>query len=129
MSSFNTNEAAAVSCINLEADPADLLSQIRDLFTRLGIDGRTLALTHQGGTYRVSCSEDTFVVYRTNCDIGGNHHVPGWPVCLVDRDNVFQEPTSQHTGGDHCNCGIGLKEWLHMVEQHKVNDMKSDPVK
>lgn len=120
MSPFNATEPVIVSPIDLEADPADILSQIRDLFARLGIDGRTLALTHQGGTYRVSCSEDSFVVYRTNNDAGGNHHVPGWPVCLVDKDNVFQEPISQHSGGDHCACGIGLQEWLCMVEQHTV---------
>lgn len=117
---FSETVPLRAACINLDAQPADILRQIRHWFTALGIDGQTLALEHLGGTYRVSCSEHSFVVYRTNSGAGGKHHLPGWPVCLVDRNNVFQEPTSKQLGQDHCACGLGLKEWLHMVEQHRV---------
>ena len=112
------NEPLTVSCVDLEEEPEKVLGQIRQLFSKLGIDSGTVALEHEGGLYRVSCNEHTFVVYRTTLHVGGNHHLPGWPVCLVDRDNIFQEQTSQGPTGDHCECRLGLREWLSLVERH-----------
>lgn len=102
--------------LSLEGSPADLLDQIRNLFTELGILEQTLFVEYHGNRYRVSCSDDSFVVYRINNHRGTRHHMPGWPVCLVDEHSVFQEHTVPAIARDHCACRANIQKWLEIVE-------------
>ncbi|MFC1836138.1 hypothetical protein ACFL2Q_15695 [Thermodesulfobacteriota bacterium] len=116
MSSTHDEGTTLSHSINLEASPSEMLGRIGDFFSRLGIFGRTVPVEHNGNRYRVSCDEAGFVVYRINTRAVGRHHVPGWPVCMVTDDSVFQEPCSPDPGGDHCSCDIDLTQWLALVE-------------
>jgi len=101
-----------------EASPVELLRQVRELFRRLGIFGQTVSVEYEGNWYRVSCDESTFMVYRVNSDGGLRHHVPGWPVCLVNAATIFEEHRSPDLEGDHCAVGMDLRRWLEIIEHH-----------
>lgn len=95
--------------------PEALLSRIRGVFLELGIMGRDLVICYDGASYRISCDEKSFVVYRVNNDCGPRHHVPGWPVCMVSSDTIFEEHSSPYIGRDHCACGLNLEKWLEII--------------
>jgi len=95
--------------------PSALFSRIRDIFLELGILDRDLVIPYDGVSYRVSCDEKSFIIYRINADNGPRHHVPGWPVCMVSSDVIFVECSSASIGQDHCACGLGLEKWLEII--------------
>ncbi|MFH1112937.1 MAG: hypothetical protein V1792_03365 [Pseudomonadota bacterium] len=89
--------------------------RIRDAFRGMGLLGRSLVVEHEGNRYRVSCDEQSFMVYRVNDNGGLRHHVPGWPVCLVNVDMIFEECSCQELGQDHYACGLDIEKWLELV--------------
>lgn len=95
-----------------------VFSRIRDRFRVMGLLGRNLIVEHDGCRYRVSCDEKAFMVYRVNDKGGLRHHVPGWPVCLVNTDMVFEECCTQSLGSDHYACGLDMEKWLELVGRH-----------
>jgi len=102
----------------LETSAEELLESIRAFFFQLGLFGQTLSLEHEGNWYRVSCDEHGFMVYRVNSGSPLRHHVPGWPVCLVNALTIFEEHQSPHLGQDHCACGVDIRKWLEIIEAH-----------
>ncbi len=92
--------------------------RIRDTFRGMGLLGRNLVVEYEGNRYRVSCDEQAFMVYRVNDNGGLRHHVPGWPVCLVNSDMIFEECSCQSLGGDHYACGLDIEKWLELVGRH-----------
>jgi hypothetical protein len=115
-----------VGCKSLIADgtqrtPENLLGRIQDFFDRLGMLSRPISLEYQGNSYRVSCDEQTFMVYRVNRTGGLRHHVPGWPVCLVNRLTIFEEHSFPGLGEDHCASGADIEKWLQIIEHHSQN--------
>jgi hypothetical protein len=101
-----------------QSSPGMMFSRIRNEFKELGLLGRNLMLEHEGIRYRILCDEKSFMVYRVNDNGGPRHHVPGWPVCLVNSDLIFEECGSQHLGNDHCACGLDIDTWLELVSRH-----------
>jgi hypothetical protein len=95
----------------------DLLARIREMFTRLDIFGRPLSLEYGGDLYRIRCTEESFMVYRVNGAVSPRHHVPGWPVCLVDSETIFEEHSSPDLGHDHCAVGANIDKWLEIIER------------
>lgn len=105
----------------IEASPVELLHHIREFFARLGILGQMVSVEHEGNWYRVSCDQSAFMVYRVNSDGGLRHHVPGWPVCLVNSVTVFEEHCSPGLGDDHCASGADIRRWLEIIERHRLS--------
>lgn len=100
-----------------ERSPLQVFATIRSLFTGLGVLGENLVVEHEGNLYRVTCDEETFMVYRVAENNGLRHHVPGWPVCLVNSHTIFEEQCSPELGQDHCACGTRLEEWLEVIRK------------
>jgi hypothetical protein len=96
--------------------PSETLEKIRRKLDGLGISHQDLTVDVSGVSYRISLDSDSFVVYRVNHCRGHKHHVPGWPVCLVTRDAIFQECSDEELGADHCSCGVGIEQWLEIVQ-------------
>jgi hypothetical protein len=96
--------------------PVELLRRIQARFRELGLFGSTLTLTHNGEQYLATCDDRVFAVYR-RVDQG---HVspgrPGWPVCLVTAEAVVDETSPPHLPEDEFASGLGLKEWLELIE-------------
>ncbi len=101
-----------------------VFARILEIFTGLGILGQRLSLQHEGVSYRVSCDEDHFIVYRVNEINGPRHHVPGWPVCLVNADTVFDECSSAGLSQDHCTCGMDIDKWLELIQEFSRNRLE-----
>lgn len=99
--------------------PAVLLGEIRDYFMSAGLFGLTLSLRYEGQWYRVSCDDEAFMVYRVNSSIALKHHVPGWPVCMVTRDTIFEEHHAPGLGDDHCASGADIARWMRIIDEHQ----------
>ncbi|MBM3302117.1 MAG: hypothetical protein FJY85_19470 [Deltaproteobacteria bacterium] len=110
--------SADTGCDERCESPAAIFERIRREFRNWGIVGRNLLLEHQGVRYRVSCDEKAFMVYRVNESGSSRHHVPGWPVCLVSADMVFEECCSPTLGNDHYACGLNIENWLALIDSH-----------
>jgi hypothetical protein len=110
-----------------EADdsPDDIFRQIKTLFSDLGIFGSVMCLEHDGIPYRICCDENSFMVYRANDSTESRHHVPGWPVCLVTAQQIFEECRTDGLGSDHHACVVELSHWLDMVMRNvRLADQK-----
>ncbi len=95
--------------------PAEALEKIRRRFKKLGIDPRNFNVELDGDCYRMILDSDSFVVYRINHCRGHKHHVPGWPVCMVTREAIFEECSHLNRVTDHCSCGITIDQWLEIA--------------
>ena len=111
----------------LDGSPGALFFRIRNVFSDLGILGKTLSLEVEGICYRVCCDEDAFMVYRVN-KRGLRHHVPGWPICLVSSDMVFEECCTPGLGRDHYACAVDIEKWLEMIDHHCRSGLDDDIV-
>jgi hypothetical protein len=99
----------------MDRSASSLFGHIYKVFENLGLLGHDIELSHDGISYRISCDEKSFVVYRTNPDSGSRHHVPGWPVCMVSSDVIFEECSFPTIGKDHCACKLDLEKWLEII--------------
>lgn len=97
--------------------PAEMLGQIQKKFQEWGIFGKEILLEHSGAQYKICCDEHAFIIYKLNNSNGPKHHVPGWPVCLVDSDAIFEECSSPELGSDHFACGVAIEKWLLLVHE------------
>jgi hypothetical protein len=98
-----------------ESPPA-VLSRIQARFRELGLWGRDLTVTHGGKTFLVTCDDQAFTVYRR---LRRGHLPPGrpgWPVCLVTEEMVVDESSPPHLPADDFASGLGLEEWLDLIE-------------
>ncbi len=106
---------------DLERSPDQVFQQIREVFTDIGLLGEIISIEHEGVCYRISCDETAFMVYRVNELPRMKHHLPGWPVCLVNSHIIFEESGAPGFGQDHFACGIELDRWLEMVNEYSLN--------
>jgi hypothetical protein len=99
-----------------ERSPGIVFSHIRDAFLKRGLLGTNLSVEYGGCRYRVSCDEKNFMVYRVTENSQLRHHVPGWPVCLVNTDTIFEECSSPVLGEDHYACDATVEQWLEIID-------------
>jgi len=97
--------------------PSETLNKIRKRFNELDRDRRDVIVEVGGISYRIAFNPDSFVVYRINHCKGHRHPVPGWPVCLVTNDTLFEECSGSGQGTDHCSCNVTIDEWLEIVQE------------
>jgi hypothetical protein len=102
--------------LGADTSPAEVLVMIKNLFRDLGIFEQTLTLTHRGHKYLARCDAHGFTVYRCldRCHFPPGD--PGWPVCLVTADAIIDENSPPHAGEDEFASGLGLADWLHLIE-------------
>lgn len=103
--------------------PSQALEAIRHRFNELGIDRRDLNVELGGDCYRMTLNSECFVVYRINHCKGHKHHVPGWPVCFVTREAIFEECSDLNPRPDHCACGITIDQWLEIAAKSCQNQL------
>jgi hypothetical protein len=101
-----------------ERSPEKLFGHIRQVFTEIGALNHDIALEYEGIRFKISCNDSTFMVYRINDTSGPCHHMPGWPVCLVSSEVIFEECASPGLAEDHCACSLDVETWLQMVRRH-----------
>jgi hypothetical protein len=101
-----------------ERSPDLVFREIRNAFVEMGILNQDLSLEHEGIRYRISCDDRMFMVYRVNESSALRHHVPGWPVCLVSAETIFEECCSPGLATDHYSCRLNIEKWLELIGSH-----------
>lgn len=92
-------------------EPTELLQQLIGIFTDKGWLNQTVRIKHRGCRYRLLCSEKTFIAYRINSRSGLSPGVPGWPVCIIDRDQIVENSVMSPFPDDE----PGVQSWLHCL--------------
>jgi hypothetical protein len=119
--SFDMPPLSAKDCS--ERSPGSVFGEIRKAFVEMGILNQDLLLEFEGTRYRISCDDKMFMVYRVNENSGLRHHVPGWPVCLVNSETIFEECCSPGLATDHYACRLNIEKWLELIGIHAKGDL------
>lgn len=112
-----------------EKSPGTMFSRIRDAFRARGLLGSPISVEYAGRSYRISCDETHFMVYRVNENTHLRHHVPGWPVCLVNADTIFEECSVSGLATDHCACDATVEKWIEIIESSPHGSCDKTPVR
>lgn len=100
----------------ISSDP--LFPRIQQFFRQSGIFGQKISIEHQGQIYRISCDEQTFVIYQVNPQQGIPPGIPGWPVCIVNSEPSPEERHAPSLREDSFTCQMELDGWLEIIRQH-----------
>ncbi len=96
-------------------EPHELFPKILALFQGVGAVGQNLCIERSGSRYRVFCDEKGLIIYRIVESAGTRHHVPGWPVCIVSHDHIFEEASLTCGENHHFVREPELEEWLELI--------------
>jgi hypothetical protein len=98
-----------------EESPCDVLRKFIEIFQGKGWLNSKLRIKYQNNRYWISCNEERFFAYEINDNCGIGPGVPGWPVCLVEKNYVYDEaeisaftPTKFNT-----------EDWLNIIANQK----------
>jgi hypothetical protein len=91
-----------------ETSPSDILGQFVEVFASKGWLNRNLRIRRQNLKYRIFCSEAEFMVFRINDNCGVSPGIPGWPVCVVNRERIVED---EHLSG-FASTEPSAYEWL-----------------
>lgn len=102
----------------LQGTPDQRLEQVREFFRSRGLYGQSLELKQGDQTYRLVCDERALAVFRVNHNQGLPPGNPGWMVCRLDNDSLFEECDTEGLAQCKLACPHGLKEWLELVDKN-----------
>ena len=68
-----------------------VFQQLVSLFERRGWLNQTLRIKYRDKRYRICCNGQEFFAYRINDHWGVSHGYPGWPVCIVNPDQMIED--------------------------------------
>lgn len=100
-----------------QGGPAEQLDKVREFFRARGLLGKKLNLQVGGQTYRLVCDDRALAVFRVNERKGLPPGNPGWMVCRLDRDSLFEECASPGLNQCQLACPHTLRDWLELVEK------------
>jgi hypothetical protein len=92
------------------------LAAVREFFAQRGLLGRRLTVEREGRTYRLFCDQRSFSVHRINPHRGLPPGNPGWLVCRLDAEGLFEEAGSPELARCRLACGHKLADWLELAE-------------
>ncbi len=101
----------------LGGEPGEQLARVQEFFRARGLFGHRLALGQGGCTYRITCDERAFAVFRVNEARGLPPGNPGWMVCRLDRDSLFEECRTPGLCQGHLACPHDLGAWLELIDE------------
>ncbi len=91
--------------------PADVLREFIGVFSNRGLLNQAIRVKHHEKSYRLLCNEKAFIAYRINDNQGFSPGVPGWAVCIVDREQIVED--SEITASAEAEPGVC--DWLRCV--------------
>jgi len=72
-------------------DSMAVFQQFVSLFESKGWLDQTIRIKYRGRKYRICCNAQEFFAYRINDHWGVSHGYPGWPVCIVNPDQMIED--------------------------------------
>jgi len=94
-----------------EESSCDILHKFIEIFDSKGWPNKKLRIKYQNKRYRVSCNEERFFAYQINENCGLGPGVPGWPVCLIRKDYVYDESEIS----DFISTKLNAHDWLNII--------------
>jgi hypothetical protein len=88
-----------------------VLPKLIEIFTGRGWLNRNLRIKYQNKRYLISCSEERFFVYQINENCGLSPGVPGWPVCIIEKDYIYDESEIP----DLTFTALNIHDWLNIM--------------
>ncbi len=102
----------------LTGSPGERLARVREFFHSRGLFGQSLELSHEDQTYRLICDERALAVFRVNKNQGLPPGNPGWMVCRLDSDSLFEECAAPGLAECKLACPHSLRDWLELVDKN-----------
>ena len=99
-----------------EIRPIDLLQPFINVFSANEWLNRPILIKHQDRKYRLMCSEKQFLAFRINDNCGIAQGIPGWIVCMVDRDQIIRDSDISPLISDEPS----LYEWLRSIQENRL---------
>ena len=96
-----------------EKKPIYFLQKLAGAFSSRGWLNKTLRIRHRNRRYRISCSEDKFFAYRINDNCGVSPGFPGWPVCIITRDQLIDDANMS----TFATAEPSANEWLRCIHE------------
>jgi len=91
--------------------PAGVLQEFIEIFEGKGWLNKHLRIKYQDKTYRVHCNEQLFFAYRINEYSYLPPGAPGWFVCKVGQDYVFDESGPSYPASTEPS----IQDWLTVI--------------
>ena len=92
-------------------DSGDVLRNFIEIFTGNGWLNKNIAIVYQNKRYRISCNEERFFAYQINENGGHGPGVPGWPVCIIKNDSIFDESGIPDFEPE----SLTVHDWLNLI--------------
>ncbi len=97
-----------------EKSPRDVLHKLIEIFASKGRLNKKLRIKYQSKRYWISCNEERFFAYQINENCGLGPGVPGWPVCIIRKDYVYDESGIP----DLTSTVLNMHDWLNIITNH-----------
>ena len=94
-----------------EKNPREVLHKLIDIFASNGWLNKRFRIRYQNRRYWISCNEDSFFAYQINENCGLGPGVPGWPVCIIRKDYVYDESGIP----DLTSTVLNMHDWLNII--------------
>ncbi len=95
---------------------SETFGRVYGVFKSLNLLNKEIMVELSGCSYKARCDESSFMVYRIHNNLGPRSHVPGWPVCLITQDTIFEEcHSSDNSSNDSFHCGTSLEAWMEII--------------
>lgn len=94
-----------------EQSSRDVLQKLIGIFTSKSWFNKNLRIKYQNKRYWISCSEERFFTYRINENCGLSPGVPGWPVCIIKKDYIYDESGIL----DFTPTALNIHDWLNIM--------------
>jgi len=94
-----------------EQSSRDVLQKLIEIFTSKGWLNKNLKIQYQNKRYRISCNEERFFAYQINENCGLGPGVPGWPVCIINKDYIYDESGIL----DFTSTALTIHDWLNIM--------------
>ncbi len=100
----------------MQKSACETFSRVYEVFKSLNLVNKEIVVELSGHSYKARCDETSFMVYRVHNNLGPRSHVPGWPVCLITPDTIFEECcSSDNLSNDSFHCGTSLDTWMEII--------------
>jgi hypothetical protein len=91
--------------------PSEVLQQFKTLFALNGWTDQPLKIKYQNKNYRILCNDRVFMAYRVNDSLDSLKGISGWPVCIVDKDQIIDDSQLSGLGYEE----PAVNDWLNAI--------------
>lgn len=88
-----------------------MLHKLIEVFASRGWLDKKIRIKYHNKKYLISCSEERYFAYQINENCGLGPGMPGWPVCIISEDYVYDESEIP----DLTSVKLNMRDWLNII--------------